>query len=463
MRRGSLVLMVTLVSWSTACAVRGPYEAPQAAPYTPAAEEAARMDTREFDGRWWQQFEDPVLDGLVTAAIARNHDVRMALARVAQARAVFGEVSRDRYPRVTSGAAADRRTQTIPGFSDGPVDISSYQAGFDATWELDLFGRVRSAVTAAAATAEGLQLSLDAVRVRIVAEVARNYFELRGLQQQLAVVERSLTNVRDTLRLTTVRYDSGIGEAQDVASAAARVAAVEAALPPLRTAIMQRAHRLAVLTAERPDAVAREVDPRPYPALRTQLALGDPAELLQRRPDVRAAERRLAAATAREGVAAADLYPRVTLTGFLGLLAGRGTTFGSADSRAWAVTPALSWAAFDLGSARARLRGAEAASDEAVAEFEQAVLLALEEAQNALVAYREQQQRLVRLGEQAHEGARAAGIARLRYREGVSDFLTLLDAERTQLEAESAVAEAEAEVFTRVVAVYKAFGGVAVP
>lgn len=455
--------MVLLLSFSLpACAVRAPYEAPQPGPFTAAAADTAQMDTRAFDGRWWQQFEDPVLEALVTAAIDRNHDVRIALSRVAQARAVFGEVSRDRYPTVTTGAVGDRRTQTIPGFSDGPVDISSYQAGFDAYWELDLFGRVRSAVTAAAATAEGLHRSLDAVRVRIVADVARNYFELRGLQQRLGVVERSLTNVRETLRLTTVRYEGGIGEAQDVASAAARVAAVEAALPPLRTEIVARTHRLAVLTGERPGSLAPPLDPRPYPTLRTTLALGEPADLLQRRPDVRAAERRLAAATAREGVAAADLYPRVTLSGFLGLLAGRGTTFGSADSRAWAVTPALSWAAFDLGSARARLRGAEAASDEALAEFEQAVLLALEEARNSLVAYREQQQRLVRLAEQAREAARAADIARLRYREGVSDFLALLDAERTQLAAEDAVAEAEAEVFTRVVAVYKAFGGVTV-
>lgn len=315
--------MVLLSSLSlSACAVRAPYEAPQPEPFTATAADTAHMDTRAFDGRWWQQFEDPVLEALVGAAIDRNHDVRIAVARVAQARAVFGEVSRDRYPTVTTGAVVDRRTQTIPGFSEGPVDISSYQAGFDAYWELDLFGRVRSAVTAAAATADGLDLSLDAVRVRIVADVARNYFELRGLQQRLAVVERSLANVRDTLRLTTVRHEGGIGEAQDVASARARVAAVEAAIPPLRAQIVARTHRLAVLAGERPGSLAQPLDPRPYPALRTRLALGEAGDLLQRRPDVRAAERRLAAAAAREGVAAADLYPRVTLSGFLGLLAG---------------------------------------------------------------------------------------------------------------------------------------------
>jgi multidrug efflux system outer membrane protein len=175
---------------------------------------------------------------------------------------------------------------------------------------------------------------------------------------------------------------------------------------------------------------------------------------------VRAAERHLAAATAREGIAAADLLPRVSLSGFLGLVAGRGSLFGSADSRAWAVTPALSWAGFDLGSARARLRGVEAATRESLAAYEQTVLRAIEETENALVAYREQQQRLVKLGDQARESGRAASIARARYREGVADFLALLDAERTQLQAEDAVAQAEAGVFTSVVAVYKALGGI---
>ena len=175
---------------------------------------------------------------------------------------------------------------------------------------------------------------------------------------------------------------------------------------------------------------------------------------------MRAAERRLAASTANEAVAAADLYPHITISGFLGLLAGRGNLFNVSDTRAWAVTPALSWAAFDLGSARARLRGVEGVTRESVAEFEQVVLRALEETENALVNYREDQQRLVKLAEQARESSRAAAIARVRYREGAADFLALLDAERTELQAEDAVAEAEAGVFTSVIAVYKALGGI---
>jgi multidrug efflux system outer membrane protein len=298
------------------------------------------------------------------------------------------------------------------------------------------------------------------VRVSVAAEVARNYFELRGLQQQLAVADRSLMNQRETLRLTEVRRDAGFGEEQDVASAGARVAAIEASVPPIRSAIAEREHRIAVLIAVRPGELRVDLSPRPYPALAKAIAIGEPDELLRRRPDVRSAERRLASSTAREAAAAADLYPHITVTGFLGLLAGRGSLFNVSDSRAYAVTPALSWAAFDLGSARARLRGAEGVTRESLAEFEQVVLRALEETENALVNYREEQQRLVKLADQARESTRAATIARVRYREGVVDFLALLDAERTQLQAEDAVAQAEAGVFTSVIAVYKALGGI---
>jgi multidrug efflux system outer membrane protein len=361
---------------------------------------------------------------------------------------------------VPVGASIDRRSQAGPGISDEPVTTSTYRAGFDAFWEIDVFGRVRSAVRAAAATAEGFEATLEDVRVSVAAEVGRNYFELRGLQQQIAVTERSLANQQETLRLTRVRRDAGFGEEQDVASAAARVSAIDASLPPIRAALSAREHRLAVLIGVRPGELAADLTPRTYPPLAKALPLGDPASLLRRRPDVRAAERRLAAANAREGVAAAELYPRITVTGFLGLLAGRGNLFGTGDSRAWAVTPALSWAGFDLGSAKARLRGANAATEESLAAFEQSVLLALEETENALVAYRAQQQRLVNLADQARESTRAANIARTRYREGLADFLQLLDAERTQLQAEDAVAQAEAGVFTSVVAVYKSLGGI---
>lgn len=451
--------ILVLANLAAGCALRGPYVAPTTAPASVAAD-AETYALQPYDPAWWREFDDPVLLHLEEAALAANHDVAAAVARLDQARAFFSEIKRDRYPRVTVGASIDRREQAAPGLSNEPIDTTTYQAGFDAFWEIDLFGRVRSAIRAASANAESLDAALDDVRVSVAAEVARNYFELRGLQQQVAVTERNLVNAQETLRLSRVRRDAGFGEEQDVASAQARVAGVEAFLPPLRAAIAERENRLAVLTAVRPGQLAVDLAPRAYPALAKALPLGDPSALLRQRPDVRAAERRLAAAAAREGVAAADLFPRITVTGMLGLLAGRGSLFGTSDSRAWAVTPALSWAAFDLGSARARLRGAEAVSREALAEYESTVLRALEETANALVAYREQQRRLVSLADQARESGRAAAIARVRYREGVSDFLQLLDAERTELQAQEAVAQAEAGVFTGVVSIYKSLGGI---
>ena len=454
-------LFGVLIVTTAACGVRRPYVAPNVQPAALSHVDTALTVEQPFDPRWWQQFEDPVLDDLVGRALAANHDVRMAVARVDQARAFFDDVALDRFPTAVVGASVDRRDQAIPGFSERPRPITTYRAGFDAFWEIDVFGRVRSQVRAAAANAEGFEAEVDDVRVSVAAEVARNYFELRGLQQQLAVAERSLLNQRETLRLTQVRRDAGIGEEQDVASAAARVAAIEASIPPIRSAIAEREHHLAVLIGVRPGALGADLTPRAYPPLTKALAIGEPGSLLRRRPDVRAAERRLASATAREGVAAAELFPQISISGFLGLLAGRGSDFFRvSDSRAWAVTPALSWAGFDIGSARARLRGAEGATRESVAEYEQVVLRAIEETENALVNYREDQERLVRLADQARESTRAATIARTRYQAGVVDFLALLDAERTQLQAEDAVAQAEAGVFTSVIALYKALGGI---
>ena len=215
----------------SACAVRAPYKAPTVAPTTMKNADPALVVEQAFDPRWWGQFEDPVLDELVSRALTANHDVRIAVARLDQARAIFDDVKLDQYPTVTAGASVDRRSEQVPGFSEKPLTISSYRLGFDAFWEIDVFGRIRNQVRSAAATAESFQADVDDVRVIVAAEVARNYFELRGLQQRLAVAERSLSNQQETLRLTQVRRDAGIGEEQDVASAAARVAAIDAEHP----------------------------------------------------------------------------------------------------------------------------------------------------------------------------------------------------------------------------------------
>jgi outer membrane protein, multidrug efflux system len=304
-----------------------------------------------------------------------------------------------------------------------------------------------------------LDLTPIAQQVSVVSELARNYFELRGAQWRLAVAQRSLTNQRETLRLTQLRRDV-VSVKNRTLAAPLRVAVIESTIPSFEFDVSRAEYRLAVLTGTRPGELNADLAPRDYPAIAKALPIGNPGELLQRRPDVRSAERRLAAATERQGVAAASLFPRVSVSGFLGFLAGRGSLFFTGDSAAWSVSPGLSWSAFDLGRARARLRGSNAATEETLASYEETVLRALEETESALANYHAQQARLMKLNDQAHESKRAADIARLRDREGVVDFLELLDAERTQLQAEDAVAESEQDVYVAVIALYKALGGV---
>jgi outer membrane protein, multidrug efflux system len=445
---------------ATGCAVGPHYQAPKPEAVKFHAADANLVTEQPFNTRWWNQFEDPVLDSLVDRSLASNNSIRVARARLAEARAIFDERKLDRFPTVPVTASYTHSKEQIPGFGDQRRTINNFTAGFDAFWEADLFGRVSHGIAASRAENQAFEADLHDVQVSVVSELARNYFELRGAQWRLAVAERSLTNQRQTLQLTQLRRDAGVGEEQDVASAAARVAAIEATIPSLNLDVARAEYRLAVLTGTRPGELNADLSPRIYPAIAKALPIGDPGELLQRRPDVRAAERRLAAATERQGVAVANLFPVVSVSGFLGFVAGRGSLFFTGDSRAWFVSPGLSWSAFDLGRARARVRGSSAATQETLASYEETVLRALEETEDALATYHAQQAVLIKLNDQARESKRAADIARLRYREGVVDFLSLLDAERTQLQAEDAVAQSEQDVYVAVIALYKALGGV---
>jgi outer membrane protein TolC len=230
----------------------------------------------------------------------------------------------------------------------------------------------------------------------VVAELARNYFELRGAQWRLAVAERSLQNQRETLRLTQLRRDAGVGEEQDVASAAARVAAIDATIPQLEFETKRTQYRLAVLTGTRPGQLSADLSPRNYSPIDRALPIGNAADLLRRRPDVRAAERRLSAATERQGVAVAQLFPQVSVSAFVGFLAGRGSLFFTTQSFASTASPSVTWSAFDLGRARARVRGSNAATEEALASYDEAVLRALEETESSLSNYHAQQARLIK-------------------------------------------------------------------
>jgi multidrug efflux system outer membrane protein len=460
MRTRTQMLALLASLFFAGCAVGPHYKAPQPAAAQFHAADPKLLAEAPLDARWWNQFEDPVLDSLMDRALAANNSIRIARARLAESRAVFDERKLDRVPTVPVDGSYQYSKEQIPGFGDQRQVVNTFRSGFDAFWEVDLFGRVRHGVAAARADNQAVEADLRDVQVSVVAELARNYFELRGAQWRLAVAERSLNNQRETLRLTQLRRDAGVGEEQDVASAAARVAAIEASIPSIEFEVTRAEYHVAVLTGTRPGELNADLSPRAYPAIAKVLPIGNPGELLQRRPDVRAAERRLAAATERQGIASASLFPQVSVSGFVGFLAGRGSTFFTGDSRAYSISPGLSWSAFDLGRARARVRGSNAATEEALATYEETVLRALEETESSFASYHAEQARLIKLNNQARESKRAADIARLRYREGVIDFLSLLDAERTQLQAEDAVAQSERDVYVAVIAMYKALGGV---
>src|SRR5271168_2615661 len=459
------ILFTTLLLAS--CAVGPNYRAPQVAPAVVHNAQTSAFVTQSPEALWWQEFGDTELDSLVQRALGANLDLHSAFDRVRAARAVFVERKLDYAPHVQLEGSYSHSDQQQPGFGPARINAQSDSLGFDAAWEIDVFGHVRRSVEAARADLGAERANYQDAQVTVAAEVARNYFELRGAQKRLVVARENLSTQHQTLELTELLDETGRGSELDVQRSRARLKATESTIPPLEAAEKQAGYRLAVLLGERPGALDQELQPAVVATYAKALPIGDPTELLRRRPDVRAAERQLAAATARVGVATADLFPRVSVTGFVGFLSGDvgrlfGTTSGS-NARAWSVTPAVSWAAFDIGSVRARLHASEAQSDAAAANYEKVVLTALEDTENSFVAYSAGQAQLKSLTEQAQASRRAADLADTQYREGVADFLVLLDAQRTQLDAEDSVAQAETSVNVSVVAIYKALGGVGQP
>ncbi|MCQ4324875.1 RND transporter [Stutzerimonas stutzeri] len=443
----------------TGCAVGPGYRAPQPEPARIALAEGNDYDRSRFEAAWWHQFEDPTLDVLVSRALAENRELRIAFARLRAAHSIRDDDANDRFPTVTAGASADIGKAQQPGVTERRINAERYDLGLDMAWELDLFGRIQRRLEASEAQAEAAEAELYQLQVSLIAELVDAYGQLRGAQLRERIARDNLSNQRDSHELTEQLRDAGMGSELDVLRADARLAATEASLPQLQAQQARARNRIATLLGQRADRLSVDLSPRELPAIAKALPIGDAGELLRRRPDIRAAERQLAAATATVGVATADLFPRVSLTGFLGFIAGRGSQIGSSAAEAWGVAPSISWAAFDLGSVRARLRGAEADADAALAGYEQQVLLALEESENAFSDYARAQERLLSLLRQSTASRAAAQQAEIRYREGTVDFLVLLDAERERLAAEDAQAQAEVELYRGVVALYKALGG----
>jgi NodT family efflux transporter outer membrane factor (OMF) lipoprotein len=415
------------------------------------------------DAEFWTSFADPTLTKLVETALSANHDLRVALARYDAANALAREAGFDRFPTVTASAtASDSRVSAdqLPGAARQERDSDSYSGSINAAWELDLFGRVRRNVEAARADTRASELDLAALQVIIAGEVARSYLELRGLQERLRVARENAENQRETLQLVEVRLSAGRGTDFDSSRARAQLESTLARVPALEAAVAVTQHRLAVLTGNAPGALIAQLDASvPLPALPARLDPATPGDLLRRRPDVAAAEERLHAATARIGIATADLFPRFTLAGLIGTQAFDASALFERDSETRLVALGVDWSFLDVGRVRARIAAADADAAGALARYEQSVLLALEDTENALVLLAHARLEDQHLERAAVDGARAAQLARMRFDAGVVDLLDVLDAERSQLAAEDAFADARTRTATALVGLYRALAG----
>ena len=461
--RNQVLAMVSALLLA-ACAVGPDYRRPEVAtPDNFVGVDATQFSTADVEREFWKGFNDEQLNELIERALAANHDIRIATARLREARALRGEARLDLAPTVqgsagyTRGRASDRQLGPLQSV-DREQDY--YDSGFDAFWELDFFGRVRRGVEASTAQLQSAEANVYATQVSVTAEVARNYFELRGAQQQLTVARRNSDNQGETVRITTARLDAGRGTQLDASRAQAQLSATLATIPDLEAAVTRGMLRLGVLTGQAPEALLPQLSSaQPLPALPVAQNIGTPELLLRRRPDIRVAERNLAAATAQIGVAVGDLFPRVTFLGRWGFDAVNSSDLGNTGTETYSFGPSISWAAFDLGRVRQRIHQREAATDGALARYEQTVLQALEETDASLTAYSKAIVKQQHLQASASASLEAARLARARYESGVADFLQVLDAERTALAAEDQLARSETQTATALLATYKALGG----
>jgi NodT family efflux transporter outer membrane factor (OMF) lipoprotein len=422
------------------------------------------ISTNQTAVTWWRGFNDARLNALITDALVANHDLRIATSRVLEARTLRTESLLNLTPIVHSGAGYKRSLSSKDSInmplSRDQRELSLFNGGFDATWELDIFGRLRRSVEASTAVVAETEAQRRDVLVTLTAELARNYFELRGAQHQLSVIRRNAETQRATLDLTLSKLRAGRATELDAARARTQLNATLAFVPPFEAAVKHAIHRLSVLTGRQPTALDADlIQVAPLPPLPALVNIATPANLLRRRPDIRAAERALAAATARIGVETADLFPRVTFNGNVALESGHlaGIAAGGADT--YSFGPRISWAALDLGRVRARIKAARARADGELAAYEKTVLLALEETENALVTFGRERARRDYLAASSRDAGNAFQLARQRYDGGVADFLSVLDAERTQLEIQAQLAQSETRTATALVAIYKSLGG----
>jgi len=471
-RPGWMIIVICLALLLGGCASVGPnyqrpvWEAP--AQWTESREKTgAALGLEEI--AWWQAFNDPVLNGLIEQAAESNLDLEQARARIVQARADVTKAGAAFLPSVQATGSVTRTqggTSTITSGSSPPQSLATaagtiFQAGFDASWEIDVFGGTRRSVEAARARLGASVEDLRSTLLTLLGDIAKNYTDLRANQAQMEITRRNLETQQQTLEVTRERFRLGLTTYLDVAQAEAQKAATESNLPSYEAAIKQSIHRLGILLGKEPNALKGKLTTTsPLPSARGVMATGLPSDLLSRRPDLRQVERQLAASSADIGVAKAELYPKFDLTGTLGLQGDNVSKFLKISSgRYWSVIPGVTWNLFDGGKARATVKNKQAVYEENLAKYHSSFLKALEDVENSLAAYYAEQTKRRILAESVRANQEAVNLAQERYRKGLSNFLDVLTAENSLYTAQSNLSTSEAIILTDLISLYKALGG----
>jgi len=416
---------------------------------------------------WWTNFNDSELDSLVGRAARSNLDLRIAQARVREARAQYGIASADLWPTLdgSTSYARQRQSQHQPlvdsvALAGVPFENNVYQAGFDASWEVDVFGGKRRAKEAAGAQVSASEFGRRDVLITLLGDVARNYVDLRGYQGRLAITRENIDAQERALAITRDRFAKGLSSDLDVQQASTVLATTRAEVPTLESSIQISMHRLEVLLGQQPGSLQGELSQAsPIPAQPPVVPVGLPSELLLRRPDIRQAERQLAAATANMGVAKSDLFPRFFLTGAAGFQGISANQWFTAGSQFWSVGPTMQWRIFDAGRIRSNIKVQNARQEETLAAYEKTVLTAFEEVENGLVAYAKEQVRRRSLEDAVVSSQKSLDTANKLYANGLTDFLRVLDAERSLYHSQDALVQSDRTISADLISLYKSLGG----
>lgn len=458
------VFLVLALLGLAGCAAVGPDYIPptDATPAQWHSDMANGLDKRSPDpdslAKWWELLGDPLLESLEHRAVEGNLDLRKAAARVREARALRGVSKAALFPTLDAGADASR-SRTSSASSTGVI-TSLYSAGFDAGWELDIFGGRQRAVEASQAELEMSLADLYDVLVSLTAETGLAYVEIRTLQARLASARDSINSLATSHALNQSRYQAGLIDELAVKQSLYLLEHTRSQIPALKTSLAAAMNRLAVLLGRVPGSLDAEMAPvRPVPLPPDTVAVGVPADAMRRRPDIRSAERSLAAATAAVGIATAELYPKFSLFGSIGVESLTLSDLPHWASRIWGIGSGISWRLFDAGSVRRNIQATDARQERALIQYQGSVLAALEEVENALVAYAREQEQRDSLTRSFQAAFQAEQLARDRYKIGVVDFSEVLDAQRSRISFQDELVVSQGRVTEGVIRIYKALGG----